>query len=83
MGDEELKRKRGRPKKDGSKYERVEIRLTTDMANRLNNLSDLVGMSKADILRDAFNRYEQLRLLQLPDEHDEEYFDDDFDDFGR
>lgn len=73
---EEIKRKRGRPKKDGSKYERVEIRVSSDMARRLTKLSDIVGMTKTDILCEAFDRYEQLRLLQQPDEYSEYSYDD-------
>lgn len=41
----------GRPRRDGSKTGRVELRISTDEEQMLNDLSELTGESKSDIIR--------------------------------
>lgn len=41
----------GRPRRDGSKTGRVELRISTDEKQMLNDLSELTGESKSDIIR--------------------------------
>ena len=40
-----------RPRRDGSKTGRIEIRISADEEQMLNDLSDLTGESKSDIIR--------------------------------
>lgn len=75
----DIKRRRGRPTKDGSLHERFTMRMDDDMTRRLDYLSRMTGMSRADIFREAFDGYEKLKLFQHSssesgDEY-EEYFD--------
>lgn len=78
---EEIKRKRGRPKKSGAMRNRLDMMMSDDMASRLRNLSKLIGMTQADIIREAFNGYEQLKLIQNSTVDDEVDYDDFYDDF--
>ena len=41
----------GRPRRDGSKTSRIEIRISAEEEQMLNDLSDLTGESKSDIIR--------------------------------
>lgn len=41
----------GRPRRDGSKTGRVELRISTEEEQMLNDLSELTGKSKSDIIR--------------------------------
>ena len=41
----------GRPRRDGSKTGRIEIRISAEEEQMLNDLSDLTGESKSDIIR--------------------------------
>lgn len=41
----------GRPRRDGSKTGRVELRISTEEEQMLNDLSELTGESKSDIIR--------------------------------
>lgn len=70
------KRKRGRPKKDGSNCNQYRLRMSDDMAMRLNNLSQMTGKSRADIFREAFNIYENLEKIKLDDGDSDDYYDD-------
>ena len=41
----------GRPRRDGSKTARIEIHISAEEEQMLNDLSDLTGESKSDIIR--------------------------------
>ena len=41
----------GRPRRDGSKTGRIEIRISAEEEQMLNDLSDLTGEPKSDIIR--------------------------------
>lgn len=86
----EIKRKRGRPREEGSMREQFHMFMSKDMSERLNNLSRITGMSRADIFREAFDSFEKWQLIQHEEERDEEEiggdeygyydeFDEDFD----
>ena len=70
------KRKRGRPKKDGSNRNQYRLRMSDNMADRLDNLSRITGKSRADIFREAFNIYENLEKMKLEGDGEFEYYDD-------
>lgn len=53
------KKKRGRPFKETTMARKFKLRMSDDMAERLENLSNITGISRSDILRDAFNGYEK------------------------
>ena len=80
MGEKSTKR-RGRPKEEGSNRNQYRLRMSDDMANRLDNLSQMTGKSRADIFREAFNIYENLEKMKHGDDSDEMYFDEFDDDF--
>ena len=81
---DEIKRKRGRPKKRDSMRDRFQMFLSPDMSQRLDELSKMTGMTRADIFREAFDGYEKMKRIQC-DQVDnvsdfyEEY--DNYDDF--
>ena len=66
----------GRPKKDGSNCNQYRLRMSEDMADRLENLSQVTGKSRADIFREAFNIYENLEKMKRGEDSDEVYFDE-------
>lgn len=52
----EVKRRRGRPKKETPKYDQsVKVNLTREQADKLEFLTKKVGMSRNDIMREAFD----------------------------
>lgn len=64
--DSEIKRRRGRPKKETPKYDQpVKVNLTQEQADKLEFLTKKVGMSRNDIMREAldsmYNVHTQLR----------------------
>lgn len=73
---EKITKRRGRPKKDGSNCNQYRLRMSEDMADRLNNLSQMTGKSRADIFREAFNIYENLEKMKHGDDSGELYFDE-------
>lgn len=77
------KRKRGRPKENYSNRKQYRLRMSEDMAVRLNNLSQMTGKSRADIFREAFNIYENLEKMKLDDSNSDEYYDDFDEDFDE
>ena len=80
---DEIKRKRGRPREEGSMQNQYRLRMDDNMSRRLDDLSRDIGKSKADIFREAFRMYENYERSKLPDPVDYgeivEYFDEDFD----
>lgn len=55
MGNE-IKRKRGRPKKETPKYDQpVKVNLTKEQADRLDFLTKKIGLSRNDIMREALD----------------------------
>ena len=80
---EEIKRKRGRPKTGRAMQNRLDMMMSEDMAGRLRNLSKITGMTQADIIREAFNRYESFGLIRRSPEETEEHYDDFYDDFDE
>lgn len=77
------KRRRGRPAKDGSLRERFIMRMDNDMARRLDDLSRMTGMSRADIFREAFDGYEKLKLFQHSSSESEDEYEEYFDYFDE
>lgn len=73
-------RGRGRPREDGAMRGDVHVRLDQDMMARLDRLTQMTGMSRADIFREAFDGYEKLKTFQLSSDDDTgdsyEYYDD-------
>ncbi len=52
----EIKRGRGRPKKETPKYDQpVKVNLTQEQADKLEFLSKKIGMSRNDIMREALD----------------------------
>ena len=52
----EIKRGRGRPKKETPKYDQpVKVNLTQEQADKLGFLTKKVGMSRNDIMREALD----------------------------
>lgn len=52
----EIKRGRGRPKKETPKYDQpVKVNLTQEQADKLDFLTRKVGMSRNDIMREALD----------------------------
>lgn len=52
----EIKRKRGRPKKETSKYDHpVKVNLTQEQVDKLEFLTKKIGMSRNDIMREALD----------------------------
>ena len=64
----DVKKKRGRPKQEGSTTHRYELRLTEDEYNRLNNLSESTGETKIDLLLQGFRMVENLKKYQFSDD---------------
>ena len=64
----DVKKKRGRPKHEGSKTYRYELRLTEDEYNRLNKLSESTGETKIDLLLQGFRMVENLKKYQFSDD---------------
>lgn len=77
---EENKRKRGRPKKEGSLHNEFKMRMDDDMTMRLANLSELTGMSRADIIREAFTSYERLKMFQYTYRENTDAYNNSYDD---
>ena len=51
---EEIKRGRGRPKKESPKYDRsIKVNLTIEQENKLDTLAEMTGMSRNDVMREA------------------------------
>lgn len=73
---------RGRPRKEGAMRDSYRLVMDKDMVRRLDNLSRLTGMTKADIFREAFNGYEKLKSFQFKSD-DEGSMDDFYDDFDE
>ena len=57
---ENEQRKRGRPKKIGSKKERLEVRLSDKDSDLLNYLCCQTGKNKTDIVRESLKMYSNL-----------------------
>ena len=52
----EIKRRRGRPKKETPKYDQpVKVNLTQEQADKLEFLTKKIGMSRNDIMREALD----------------------------
>ena len=85
--DGDMKRKRGRPKSEKSMRNQFHMSMSSEMVNRLNNLSKITGMTRADIFREAFDGYEKLKLIQsirgdsVSEDEDEYEYCDEYDDF--
>lgn len=86
MEIEESKKKRGRPKKDGSLYGRLNIRMDSGFVDELREVSKLSGITQADIVRNAL-RKEMDTIMErgnFMEYHGmfEEGMDDFYEDFG-
>ena len=58
----EVKRGRGRPKKETPKYDQpVKVNLTQEQADKLEFLTKKVGMSRNDIMREALDSMYRMR----------------------
>lgn len=79
---DEIKRKRGRPKKAASMRDRFQMFLSPDMSKRLDELSEMTGMTRADIFREAFDGYEKIKRIQCESAEDFEEYYDDYDGYG-
>ena len=56
-----IKRWRGRPKKETTKYEQpVKVNLTQKQADKLEFLTKKIGISRNDIMREALDRMYRL-----------------------
>ena len=53
----EAKRKRGRPKIENPKSETLHLRFTKDEFKMLNELKEMTGKAKSQIIRDAIHTY--------------------------
>lgn len=53
---EEVKKKRGRPKKEGSLYDRLNIRMDHGIMDELRGVSKYYGITQADIVREALRK---------------------------
>lgn len=59
-----IKRRRGRPKKETPKYDQpVKVNLTRKQADKLEFLTKKVGMSRNDIMREALDS--MYRLMEV------------------
>ena len=78
---EEVTKKRGRPKKDGSLYDRLNIRMDYEIMGELRELSKYYGITQADIVRGALRK--ELDLMRDRSDFGEypEIFEDGMDDF--
>lgn len=56
------KKKRGRPKKGGSKQKQYRLRMTEEEFNEFTRLSELSHKSKSDILREGYQMSKNLIL---------------------
>ena len=77
--DDNLKRKRGRPRINRTPKRPYRLMIDDDMYDRLGNLSKTIDKSMADIFREAFNMYENLKLTQLSNNHYDDFYDDFYD----
>ena len=60
----EIKRGRGRPKKETPKYDQpVKVNLTQEQADKLEFLTKKVGMSRNDIMREALDSMYRMMVL--------------------
>ena len=58
-----IKRRRGRPKKETPKYDHpVKVNLTREQADKLEFLTKKVGMSRNDIILEAF--YSMYKIME-------------------
>lgn len=55
-----LKKRRGRPKKKGAKSHRLDVRITDDQHDILNDLTARTGKTKTDIVKEAIDLYEMM-----------------------
>lgn len=54
--NDNIKRRRGRPKKETPKYDQpVKVNLTQEQADKLEFLTKKIGMSRNDIMREALD----------------------------
>ena len=54
--DNKIKRRRGRPKKETPKYDQpVKVNLTQKQADKLEFLTNKIGISRNDIMREALD----------------------------
>ena len=67
-GMEELKRGRGRPKKEGARSHEAKVRFNETEMQELNDLSSVTGESKSELLRKAFKMYNNFRKYQVNSE---------------
>lgn len=47
---EEVKKKRGRPKKEGSKTKKFQLKMTEEQFEKLTRTAELSGKSKTDVI---------------------------------
>ncbi len=65
---EEVKRKRGRPRKESSMDKRYKMDADEELFNAIEELSKELGMSKSDLIRRVIRMYGNLyEAGQLPD----------------
>lgn len=58
----EVKRRRGRPKKETPKYDQpVKVNLTHEQADKLEFLTKKIGISRNDIMREALDSMYKMR----------------------
>lgn len=64
----EIKRGRGRPKKETPKYDQpVKVNLTKEQSNKLDILTKMTGMSRNDVMREALKT--MYNIENFLDEH--------------
>lgn len=62
-----IKKKRGRPLKEGSKEYRCTMRLTKEQYDMLNDLHNLTGETKTDLIVQGLNMVNNLKKIQFDD----------------
>lgn len=63
-GSESVVKKRGRPRKKGSKCCGYRLRMTKEEEDRLNWISDKTGLKKSEVIGKALSMYENLVKYQ-------------------
>lgn len=82
MGSNETKRKRGRPKGDSLLRYEYHMKMDATMNRRLDELVERTGMTRADIFREAFNMYANLKSYQEEEEMvSDDFYDEFYDEF--
>ena len=57
------RRERGRPKKDDSFSNTMELRVTVEHAKMLDELTAVLGKNRGEIMREALERYYDLKVM--------------------